>query len=317
GDQGQQQPALRHQQRNRRFLPPPVPGERSAGAELRHPQRHGLRLDHRSDHGRAIGRAHHRHRRTDLCHAFHSRTGRQPGPGASGEGADSLLFERRTALKIKALCKLHSAFRSAGCQTRLSSITSASLPDTVLLASAANAASTSPIGKVRSRRGVSWPRAKSGQTLSCSSAISSALSSASRLRRVEPISWIRLASSVPKSTSPLRPPIRPIITQRASLPSTCRLSAAYLAPTGSSTRSNGAKSRSASSVSPRSTPPCAPRDSQYARRSAEPTLTQQGLSSALHSWIAADPTPLAPACNRTRSPGCKAPSRYRLSQAVA
>ena len=41
----------------------------------------------------------------------------------------------------------------------------------------------------------------------------------------------------------------------------------------------------------------------------EPTLTQQGLPNALHNWIAAEPTPLAPACSSTLSPASKAPRR--------
>ncbi len=69
GDQDQQQPALCHQQRNRRLLPPPLPGQRSAGAELRDPQRHGMRLDHRPDHRQPGRRAHRRHRPADLRHA--------------------------------------------------------------------------------------------------------------------------------------------------------------------------------------------------------------------------------------------------------
>ena len=77
GDQDQQQPAL-CQQRNRRLLPPPLPGQRSAGAELRDPQRHGMRLDHRPDHRQPGRRAHRRHRPADLRHALDSRAGRQP-----------------------------------------------------------------------------------------------------------------------------------------------------------------------------------------------------------------------------------------------
>ncbi len=72
GNQGQQQPALRDQQRNRRVLPPPVHGRRSAGTELCGAQRHGLRLDHRPDHRQPPGRAYRGHRPADVCHALHS-----------------------------------------------------------------------------------------------------------------------------------------------------------------------------------------------------------------------------------------------------
>ncbi|CAD5376898.1 hypothetical protein OF001_U180057 [Pseudomonas sp. OF001] len=99
GDQGQQQPALRQQQRDRRLLPPPVPAARGAGAVLRHPQRPGLRLDHRPDHRQQARRAHRRHRPADLRHALDPRAGRQPRPRPSGEGAERLLPERRTGLR--------------------------------------------------------------------------------------------------------------------------------------------------------------------------------------------------------------------------
>lgn len=108
--------------------------------------------------------------------------------GRSTPGAD------RLAAKARADRAFHRVAEAA-LQASDGSTTSTTLPCTWLLANASNAASASPIGKVRSSCARSFPAENNGQTFNPSSAINCALNSASRVRRVEPVNWMRLPSS--------------------------------------------------------------------------------------------------------------------------
>ena len=108
----------------------------------------------------------------------------------------------------------------------------------------------------------------------------------------------RLPISASRLSSPLAPAATPITTIRPPVASAARFSARLGAPTSSRITSNGP-----CSAKPSGAITSAPSAATCSRSSSLRTVAVTRAPAARASWIAAVPTPPAPPCTSSRSPG--------------